>query len=132
MPEVTLFQKQLPNNADTVDLTYLSIICDHDKQFMREMIENFTKEMPDNISYITQQIEEKNWLEVKKLMHKMKPSLQFVGLANTLEYVRIIEQQSKEEENHESISLIFQKVHANIGFAVDILRIFVAKELGDL
>ncbi len=121
----------MPENTDTVDLTYLSSICDNDKQFMREMIENFVQEMPDNIACIAQHIEEENWPEVKKLTHKMKPALQFMGLPETLKHVRTIEQQSKEGENHDEIPLLFEKVAENIRYAVEVLKTIAIQQFKD-
>lgn len=132
MQDFNLSQIKMPDNTDTIDLTYLGSICDNDKLFMREMIENFMQEMPNNISYIAQQIEEANWLEVKKLTHKMKPALQFMGLPKTLDYVRAIEQHSKETENLDEISPIFEIVTTNINHAIDVLEKIVEQELSDI
>ena len=72
----------------SINLSYLAALCDGDNEFMNTIIASFINEMPEILSLIQQKMREGNWKAVGELAHKMKPSIQFVGMDVTLEKVR--------------------------------------------
>lgn len=115
--------------SETVDLTYLSNMCDGDPAFMREMIKSFIKDIPDILSGITLKLEQKDWAGVGKLAHKMKPAVQFMGLSKTLEAIRAIEVNCKKDKNQEETVTLVKFVIHNIQTATPELQEKLDKNL---
>lgn len=80
----------------SINLSYLVALCDGDDEFMNTIIASFVDEMPEILSLIQQKMQEGDWKTVGELAHKMKPSVQFVGMDSTLEKARSIEHQCRE------------------------------------
>lgn len=82
----------------TVNLSYLVALCDGDDAFMNVIISSFVSEMPEILATIQQKMAEGDWKSVGELAHKMKPSVQFVGMDDTVEKTRSIESCCRESE----------------------------------
>ena len=80
----------------SINLSYLVALCDGDDEFMNAIIASFVDEMPELLTLIQQKMQEEDWKTVGELAHKMKPSVQFVGMDGTLEKARSIEHQCRE------------------------------------
>ena len=81
-----------PDKKENVtDLSYLFDSCHGDKQFVLEMIDVFVKSTPKSIIEIESLIEQKNWRDVSKEAHKIKPSISFMGLSSGIQLVKEIE-----------------------------------------
>ncbi len=81
----------MKTNISLIDLSYLVALCDGDDDFMNTIIASFVEEMPETLRLIQQKMQEGDWEMVGQLAHKMKPSVQFVGMDNTLEKTKDIE-----------------------------------------
>ena len=79
----------------SINLSYLVALCDGDDEFMNTIIASFVDEMPEILTLIQQKMQEGDWKTVGELAHKMKPSVQFVGMDGTLEKARSIELQCR-------------------------------------
>ena len=80
----------------SINLSYLVALCDGDDEFMNTIIASFVDEMPEILTLIQKKMQEGDWKTVGELAHKMKPSVQFVGMESTLEKARSIESQCRE------------------------------------
>lgn len=82
----------------SINLSYLVALCDGDDEFMNTIIASFVDEMPEILSMIQQKMQESDWKAVGELAHKMKPSVQFVGMDATLEKTKNVELYCRETE----------------------------------
>jgi HPt (histidine-containing phosphotransfer) domain-containing protein len=81
----------MKTNISLIDLSYLVALCDGDNDFMNTIITSFIEEMPETLRLIQQKMQEGDWEMVGQLAHKIKPSVQFVGMNNTVEKTKTIE-----------------------------------------
>ena len=81
----------MKTNISLIDLSYLVALCDGDNDFMNTIIVSFVEEMPETLRLIQQKMQEGDWEAVGQLAHKMKPSVQFVGMDDTMEKTKTIE-----------------------------------------
>ncbi len=81
----------MKTNISIIDLSYLVALCDGDDDFMNTIIASFVEEMPETLRLIQHKMQEGDWEAVGQLAHKMKPSVQFVGMNETLEKAKDIE-----------------------------------------
>ncbi len=108
--------------AEDVDLTYLSSMCDGDKTFMRDMIVSFIDEIPLTLNSLSAQLNSKDWITLGKLVHKMKPAIQFIGLKRTYEVVRETEVNCKSERKLEKVPQDIAFIIYNIQSAIPVLQ----------
>ena len=81
----------MKTNISLIDLSYLVALCDGDDDFMNSIIVSFVDEMPETLRLIQQKMQDGEWEAVGQLAHKMKPSVQFVGMNDTMEKTKSIE-----------------------------------------
>ncbi len=65
-----------------INLDYLHEIADGDNEFIVDMIDSFLFQTPDFLENLAQAIVKKDWAEAEKIAHKIKPTVQYVGLHN--------------------------------------------------
>lgn len=82
----------------TINLSYLVALCDGDDEFMGTIIASFVDEMPELLGTIQRKMQAGDWKSVGELAHKMKPSVQFVGMDDTVTKAKSIEQHCREAE----------------------------------
>ena len=91
----------------SINLSYLAALCDGDNEFMNTIIASFVDEMPGILKMIQQKMQEGDWKAVGQLAHKMRPSVQFVGMDATLEKTKSIELHCQEAKVYsDQISLL--------------------------
>ncbi len=80
-----------------LDLNYFHTLTEDDRDLKIKMIRIMLDETPDEVHKLQNFLEEKNWDGVRAVAHKMKSSMQFLGLDEALELVKSIEQIAKEK-----------------------------------
>ncbi len=83
------------NDISLIDLSYLEGICDGDQQFIAEMVRSFIKDIPKILEEMLHHKKAKEWVEVGKLAHKLKPSVQFMGIGSIELDVKTLETECK-------------------------------------
>lgn len=78
-----------------IDLTYLEDITGGDKGMMLEMLDLFIEDIPIQVGLISKYANERNLSMLASEAHKLKPTLQYVGLISMYEAVKEIEEISK-------------------------------------
>ncbi|HEU4716762.1 MAG TPA: PAS domain S-box protein [Bacteroidia bacterium] len=100
-------EKDLPSagmaGEHVTDLTYLRGIAEGNNVFMRKMINAFLGQTPGMLSQMKQYLGSSQWKELRGVAHKMKPSLDFIGLSSIKETVREIEKNAMDETNLETL-----------------------------
>lgn len=110
------------HTAEEVDLTYLVNMCDGDKTFMRDMIVSFIEEIPLTLNNLSTLVQKKDWVILGKLVHKMKPAIQFMGLKKTYEVIKETETNCKNEGKLEKIPQDIAFIIYNIQSALPVLQ----------
>lgn len=79
------------------DLSYLSEISGGDEEFMADMIETFIGEAPQNIEELSAFLLQKNYTQLAKTAHRIKPNLLIMGLPELEGFAKKLERGIKEE-----------------------------------
>ncbi|HET6993307.1 MAG TPA: PAS domain S-box protein, partial [Bacteroidia bacterium] len=82
-----------------IDLSYLSQIAEGNHDFMKKMITAFLTQSPPMLAEMSKSLNEKRWKDLRGIAHKMRPSLDFIGIHSIKEVVKNIENYSNEEIN---------------------------------
>jgi HPt (histidine-containing phosphotransfer) domain-containing protein len=67
----------------TYNLDYLIEISGGDEVFVHRMITEFLALAPDSLNLIRQQINNKDYLKLKMLIHQFGPQLDYIGLSGS-------------------------------------------------
>ena len=88
-----------------VDLDYLYTISDNDREFIKDMLSAFVKITPESIDGINDSLETKNWAEIGRLAHKIKPSILLLGIQELSDLIKEIENMAKSESGLDQLAL---------------------------
>jgi len=97
-------------NFNYIDLTYLNELAEGSEEFIQRMIKAFMVQTPQLIDQMKQGVVLGNWQEVRAAAHKMKPSMDFIGIHSLKEIVASIENDAHERNNLEAIPGRIEKV----------------------
>ncbi len=80
----------------TVDLHYLNIMTADDQGLKAKMLQIMLDETPGELELLEKHLEAANWDGLRAVAHKMKSSVEFMGLKETLDTLKTIEISAKE------------------------------------
>lgn len=97
-------------NYKFIDLTYLYDMSDGDDQFIVEIIRIFTSQIPDELDKLNFAIERQEWSAVHHIVHKMKSSVNHVGVKSIIPVIQQIETCTQNLENLNSIKSLYLEI----------------------
>ncbi|MEQ9309595.1 MAG: Hpt domain-containing protein [Balneolaceae bacterium] len=80
-----------------IDLSYLENITAGDEEMIMEMLNLFIEDIPKQVTKIHELAENKELQKLGAEAHKIKPTLQYVGLFEMYEIVKSLESFGKQE-----------------------------------
>ena len=107
---MTIETSSSPSPSRLYDLTDLKKIAGDNDGFINKMISLFVNTMPGYIQVMTEHVEQNNWAEVSKQAHKMKSSIDSMGIKAIKEDIKTIETYAKEQINIPLIKSLALKV----------------------
>lgn len=93
----------VPDGLESIDLSYLKKVTSNNEAFLKDMISTFLDTMPKSIEEIRTHATSKDWENLAKAVHKIKPSLAMMGLNRTRDVAAVIEASAKERTDLESL-----------------------------
>jgi len=113
-------------DKNNIDLTYLKEIANGSNEFMREMIETFTVQTPPMLEMMKSHLNEKRWSDLGGLAHKMKPTVDFIGMHSIKETVKDIEEYCKAKTNLDKLPDMLDKINKVCAEAIEELKLEVS------
>ena len=89
----------IPESKTLTDLSYLESICDGDENFIVDMVSSFVTDVPQILEEMKALKSKRQWKLIGKLAHKLKPSVQFMGIHSLEETVKAIESDAFHSHN---------------------------------
>jgi len=90
-------------------------IGDGDAGFIKEVIEVFLQNLPANANSLVQACMDQEWQSVYFIAHKMKASIDLMGIEKLMQEIRTIEQWAKSNTNFdqiaEKVNLVNEIIH---------------------
>ena len=96
------------------DLTQLNEISGGDGDFIKSILQTFKTDMPQMLNELKKAYSKGNLIEVGNKAHKMKSSIDFMGIASLKQTIRDVEKQGKTEKDvtlEEDIAEIERVLH---------------------
>jgi PAS domain S-box-containing protein len=78
-----------------IDLTYLKEMSDNDRDFILEMMQSFISQTPKDLEDIWFHFSNQEYDELANIVHKVKPSITFMGIHELKDLVLEIEENAK-------------------------------------
>lgn len=95
------------NNGMLYNLNSLNNLSRGNSEFVRKMIGLFVTQTSNEIEKITTALTINDFPEVGRLIHKIKPSVESLGITSILEEIKLLEKAANENTNKEQIALLF-------------------------
>lgn len=111
-PEASAAEDAAPkkNGSGLIDLSYLTELAEGSEEFIQRMIRAFLVQTPQLIDQMKKGAAAGDWQEVRAAAHKMKPSMDFVGIHSLKQVVADIENNAHDGKNLETIPAMIAEV----------------------
>ncbi len=104
-----------------VDLAYLKKVSNNNQEFIQEIVNTFLGTIPTTISDINLLVQEKNWVQLGKVIHKIKPTVTLMGIHHIKDKIQQLEHETKDGFNEELMTNLTKEVSHHLTRAVDSL-----------
>ncbi len=92
------------------DLTYLKEISEGNRDFEIKMINTFNRDVPSMINEVGAALKDKNYDQVRAIAHKMRPSIDFMGISSLKGVLKDLEKFAAEKVNLDKLPRMFEQV----------------------
>ena len=103
--------KQIISKEKLYDLEQLNAIAAGNADFVSKMVDMFLDMTPELVSRIETGLQAEDWTEVRSAAHKMKPSIDMMGIKSLHHVVRSIETNAKTESNLAQIPELYSTLY---------------------
>lgn len=114
-----------PEQSPHTDLSYLKSISDNDPDFIIDMINTYIENTPVFISELKQLMYQEKWAEIGDLAHKMKPSIEFMGINALKETILELQRNGRSGTNISEIPKLIERIEYINQLALKELRKFL-------
>lgn len=128
--KLTVKKKSAPDGTPTteismVDLSYLRKVSNNNEQFIKEIVSAFLESMPATVSDIKTQLVKKDWDQLSRVVHKIKPTITLMGIHHLKDKIILLEKETKNGQNEDTIRELAGEVSKFLTSAIDSLRLQV-------
>lgn len=106
-----------------INLDYFNTVTEEDNELRIKMLRIMLDETPIELQKLQQYFFESNWEGVRAIAHKMKSTMQFIGLPDTLQLVKQIENNAREGKYLDTINESIKNVVLEANSAMKQLEI---------
>ena len=96
------------------NLNSLNNLSRGNHDFVIKMITIFTTQTADTINKMNQALKINDFVEVSKLIHKIKPSLEGIGVVSIIEDVKLLEKIAKKTSDKSQILHLFGNIKTTL------------------
>jgi HPt (histidine-containing phosphotransfer) domain-containing protein len=100
------------------NLDYLKELSDGNEEFIKDIVATFVDETPENIKKLQAAISAKDYLTIKTVAHKIKPSMTFFGISELEGEVLALELNAHKLQNLEHIPTQIEKIAGVLNLAI--------------
>ncbi|HTB24070.1 MAG TPA: response regulator [Puia sp.] len=104
------------------DLTMIQSVSGGDKAFIKKMILLFIETVPQNVQELVDSTERKNWEQVSKMAHKLKSTIDSMGIRTIHDQIRSVEMNAKNQEHLELMPNMVQQIESVVSVCIQQLH----------
>lgn len=107
------------NKKKYTDLTYLRSISKGNTAFEQRMLSAFVEQAAADVQRLKNAVQQADWDMIYMIAHKMKPSLQFVGLDLLQPDILSLEMAARQKKDMDKVADVVSNVSTIIGIAIE-------------
>jgi CheY-like chemotaxis protein/HPt (histidine-containing phosphotransfer) domain-containing protein len=107
---------------DLYDLTMIRSVSGGDPAFIKKMILLFMDTVPQNVRELVDAAAAENWEQVSKMAHKLKSTIDSMGIKSIHDDIRKVESDAKARQNLDHIPHVVKQVEAVVSLCIGQLR----------
>ncbi|PJJ08298.1 PAS domain S-box-containing protein [Flavobacterium sp. 1] len=119
---VTLNENESLSNEKLYNLNSLNNLSRGNSEFVMKMVRLFIKQTVSEIENITNALAVDDFPEVSRLIHKIKPSVESLGITSILDEIKLLEKIAKETTDKEQIISLFSIIKPALLQVITLLR----------
>ena len=104
------------------DLNMIHSVSGGDAAFIKKMILLFIETVPQNVQELVDATGQKNWEQVSKMAHKLKSTIDSMGIRSLHDQIRRVESNAKNHENLERMPDMVGQVESVVSVCIQQLR----------
>jgi CheY-like chemotaxis protein/HPt (histidine-containing phosphotransfer) domain-containing protein len=104
------------------DLTMIHSVSGGDMAFIKKMILLFIETVPQNVQELVDATGQKNWEQVSKMAHKLKSTVDSMGIRSIHDQIRSVEMNAKNQEQLDLMPNMVRNVESVVSVCVQQLR----------
>jgi CheY-like chemotaxis protein len=104
------------------DLSMIRSISGGDAVFIKKMILLFMETVPQNVRELVEATANKNWEQVSKMAHKLKSTIDSMGIRSLHDQIRAVEMNAKNREQTEQLPEMVKQVESVVAACISQLR----------
>jgi CheY-like chemotaxis protein len=104
------------------DLTMIQSVSGGDKAFIKKMILLFIETVPQNVQELVDASERKNWEQVSKMAHKLKSTIDSMGIRTIHDQIRSVEMNAKNQEHLELMPNMVRQIESVVSVCIQQLH----------
>jgi hypothetical protein len=97
-------------------------LSDNDPDFVNSILELFVTEVPEDLALIKSGIKEKNYKQAYAFSHKLKPSLDLMGMNVAFEEILLVEAWTRSEGKRKEINDTYDSIETQVHNAIKEIR----------
>jgi len=115
--------QELPGKDDKLyDLSLVQSVSEGDTEFLKKMVLLFIKTVPQNVDELRKALQTENWDQVRKMAHKLKSTVDSMGVKTIREDIRLVEANAKDLKSLDEIPTLVHKIEEVIGRCIEQLQ----------
>jgi CheY-like chemotaxis protein len=104
------------------DLSMVKSVSGGDENFIKKMVDLFIETVPQNVNELNTALKNEDWEQVSKMAHKLKSTVDSMGIKSLKTDIRTVETNAKHKESLLEIPGLAIKIESVINKCIDRLR----------
>ena len=98
------------NSSSLYDLSMVRSVSGGDEEFIKKMVQLFIDTVPPGLADLHEALADKQWQRMGKIAHKLKSTIDSMGISALRDEIRFIENSGKNETDTDSVPPLINKV----------------------
>jgi len=103
-----------PVNSRLYDLSMVQSVSGGDEGFIKKMVALFIETVPQNVLELKKALNEENWDQVGKTAHKLKSTIDSMGIKSLRQEIRSVEMNAKQKESLQELPTLIGTIDSVI------------------
>jgi len=102
-------------NSKLYDLSMVQSVSGGDEGFIKKMVALFIETVPQNVQELSNAVKAEDWDQVAKLAHKLKSTVDSMGIKSIRQEIRTVEANAKQKQSLDQIPSLVATIESVIG-----------------